>query len=380
MAGRTDSPAFQPGQIGRLKIKNRLVRSATAWVAATEQGEVTDVMLEMYRTLAAGGTGLIITGHAGVHPAGIAGKHMLQMTRDALIPSAARIVEAVRETDPECRVVMQLNHVGRQIMPHHTDREPVAPSPVFDTLFERTPRALNVDEIDEIIDCFAAGIRRAQEAGFDGAQLHAAHGWLLSTFLSPRTNQREDDFGGSTEKRTRIFKEIHDRARKHVGEDFPMMVKMNSREFLPDAMDVEEAGRTAAMLEKIGFAAVEISGGMWEALTLPQEALGWKPVPVPEAHVGISSKEEEAYFLPGAKAVKQCVDIPVILVGGLKSISRIEEILASGSADFFAMCRPLIRQPDLPNRWLADERFDTADCLSCNQCLPAGDEPTRCRA
>jgi len=257
--------------------------------------------------------------------------------------------------------------------------EPTAPSAVYDALFDRTPRALTRGEIDEIIEAFAEGVRRAQEAGFDGVQLHAAHGYLLSSFLSPRTNQREDQYGGSTENRTRIVKDIYERARKKVSDRFPILIKMNTTDFLPGGMDLDEAVRVGRGLSEIGFSAIESSGGMWEAMIRKQEELGWPPVLLPESRTGIKDKDQEAYFLPGAKAIKEKTNEIVILVGGLKSFSKIEEVLTSKAADFIGMCRPLIRQPDLPNLWRSGEGPDKAECISCNACLPVGSARTGCR-
>jgi 2,4-dienoyl-CoA reductase-like NADH-dependent reductase (Old Yellow Enzyme family) len=190
---------------------------------------------------------------------------------------------------------------------HKTAVEPTAPSPVYDALFERTPRALAIEEINEITDKFAEAIRRAQEAEFDGVQIHAAHGYLLSSFLSPYTNKRDDQYGGSTENRVRILREIYEKAKKKVGKNFPILVKINTTDFLPGGMDIKEAGSSAEILEKIEFAAIETSGGMWEAVTQSQEELGWPPVILPESRTEIKSKDQEAYFLPSAKTLKESI-------------------------------------------------------------------------
>jgi 2,4-dienoyl-CoA reductase-like NADH-dependent reductase (Old Yellow Enzyme family) len=256
--------------------------------------------------------------------------------------------------------------------------EPTAPSAIYDKFLDQTPRELTLEEIDRIVGAYAAAIRRVREAGFDGVQLHAAHGWLLSSFLSPHTNRRTDAYGGSTENRVRIVGEICERARQLVGDDFPILIKMNTTDFFPGGTGLDEAVRVAAMLAESGFAAVEASGGMWEALTRGDEALGWPAVMIPESRTQLKKKEQEAYFLPAARALKARLDIPVILVGGLKSFSVIEEILESGWADLVALSRPLIRQPDLPGLWRAGTQLDRADCLSCNACLPVRPTPLRC--
>jgi 2,4-dienoyl-CoA reductase-like NADH-dependent reductase (Old Yellow Enzyme family) len=401
---------FTSGKVGQLEIKNHLVRSATYENAATSEGRVSDFLLDLYHTLAKGGVGLIITGAAAVYPRTVNGLPM-RADDDSCIPSLARIPQVVHEADPDCRVMLQLYHPGRQVI-HQQDAsklapfaprawmayilkhpesmalsqtarplvEPTAPSAVYDTTFGRTPRALTLDEIERIVDAFADGVRRAQEAGFDGAQIHAAHGYLLSSFLSPRTNKREDGYGGSTENRTRIIREIHERARGKVGDNFPILIKMNTTDFLPGGVDLNETVRIGKVLSEMGFSAIEASGGMWEAVTRPQEELGWPPVLLPESRTGITNKNQEAYFLSGAKALKEETKMIIILVGGLRSLDRIEEIVNSKAVDFISMSRPLVRQPDLPNLWFSGNGPHKAECVSCNACLPVGNAPLVCRA
>jgi 2,4-dienoyl-CoA reductase-like NADH-dependent reductase (Old Yellow Enzyme family) len=411
MVIRKDSIVFTPARIGQLEIKNRLVRSATYERAATSKGEVSDFLVDLYRTLAKGGVGLIITGIAGVYSKALAPERIIRADNDDFIGGLRKIPQAVREVAPDCRVVLQLHHPGRQVI-HQEDAvklipmlppalmayiqkhpeiiappgepspvvEPTAPSAVYDATFDRTPRALAPGEIEEIVEAFAEGVRRAQEADFDGAQVHAAHGYLLSSFLSPRTNQREDQYGGSTENRIRIVKDIYRRARKKVGDRFPILVKMNTTDFLTGGIDLKEAVLLGKLLSEVGFTAVETSGGMWEAVTHKKEDLGWPPVIIPESRTGIKAQDQEAYFLQGAKALKEKTSATVIAVGGFRSFSKIEEVLTSKGADFVSMCRPLIRQPDLPIIWRSGEGPDKAECISCNACLPIGSARLACRA
>ena len=411
MFSRKDSIVFTPARIGQLEIKNRLVRSATYENAATSRGEVSEFLVGLYRSLAKGGVGLIITSAASAYPKALTAHSIVRADNDSFIPSLEKIPQAVREVAPDCKVMLQLQHPGRQVInrgdaakltrvlppalvayirkhpevrlpPEKTPHvvEPTAPSAVYDATFDRTPRALTPDEIDEIIEAFAEGVRRAQEAGYDGVQLHAAHGYLLSSFLSPRTNQREDQYGGSTENRTRIVNAIYQRARTKVGARFPMLIKMNTTDFLPGGIDLNEAVRVGNLLSDVGFGAIEASGGMWESVTRTQEELGWTPVILPESRTRIKDRDQEAYFLPAARALKEKTKATVILVGGLKSFSKMEEVLTSKGADFVSMSRPLIRQPDLPTLWRSGNGPDKAECISCNACLPIGTAPLACRA
>jgi len=414
MASRENLMVFKPGRIGRMELKNRLVRSATYENAATEHGEVTDNLVEIYRRLGLGGVGLIITGITSVMSKAHSPHRTMLIDGDQYIPGLRRISDTVHDLDNGCKIMIQLHHPGRQIIkPEDGPKivpflspalvaglqraaqgppseqgprpeppllpDPVAPSAVPDTMFARTPRALTVEEVEEIIEAFAQGIGRAQEAGFDGVQLHGAHGWLLSSFLSPHTNKREDRYGGSTENRTRIVREIFERGRKRVDEDFPILIKMNTTDFFADGTDLEEAARVAAILKETGFAALETSGCMWETVTRSEKELGWPPYLLPESRLNIKNKDQEAYFLSGAQAIKKRTDLPVMLVGGMRSLEKIEEVIQSGAADFISLARPLIRQPDLPNLWLSGEGPEKAACISCNACIGAGDTALKCR-
>ena len=410
MNTRENSIVYTPAWIGPLQVKNRLVRSATYENAATSGGEVSEFLVELYRSLAKGGVGLIITSIAGVYSKARPYPLSIRADEDSFIPSLKKIPRTVRKVNSDCKVVLQLAHPGRQVIHQKDvvkilpllspalvayiqkhpetiqppteavhDVEPTAPSAVYDKTYDRTPRALTTDEIREIIEAFAEGTRRAQEAGFDGVQIHAAHGYLLSSFLSPRTNKREDQYGGSTENRTRIVKEIYQRAQKKVGDRFPILIKMNTTDFLPGGIDLDEAVCVGAVMSEAGFAAIETSGGMTESLTRTIEELGWPPFLLAESRTGIKTKDQEGYFLPGAKAIKKKTHATVIVVGGVRSFSKIEEVLTSKVADFVSLCRPLIRQPDLPNLWRSGEGPDKAECISCNACLSAGSARLGCR-
>ena len=366
MPERTKFLAFETREIGGMIVKNRLVRSATYERMASESGRVTDGLVRLYRTLAEGGVGLIITGHAYVQSSGKAVPQQMGIDKDNLIPGLRKIAEAVHEHGDGCKVAIQLTHCGRQSFVLKTT---VAPSAVFEPVVKKMPREMTIEEIEETIEAFAQAARRAKEAGFDALQLHAAHGWLLSEFLSPYTNRRTDEYGGSTRNRTKIIEDIYERIVENVGTDFPILIKMNVDDFLEGGIDLNESKRIAERLSKTGFAAIETSGCMWEVTTRSKEELGWVPAMLPESRMNIRSKDEEAYFLPYAREIRKVIAAPLILVGGIRSLDVIENILAEGSVDFVALCRPLIRQTDLPNKWLKEIGALTADCISCNGCV-----------
>jgi 2,4-dienoyl-CoA reductase-like NADH-dependent reductase (Old Yellow Enzyme family) len=366
IATRIKSPVFEPKEIGGMTIKNRLVRSATYEGMASENGNVTNELVELYKTLAEGGVGLIITGYAFVQPSGKAMPYQTGIDRDDLIPGLRKIAETVHEHGDGCNVAMQVAHCGRQSF---ALEKTIAPSAVFEPLVNIMPREMTIEEIEETIEAFGEAARRAKEAGFDAIQIHAAHGYLLSEFLSPYTNRRTDKYGGTTEKRIEIVEDIYSRVIENVGMNFPILIKMNVDDFLEGGINLDESKKIAARFSRIGFAAIETSGGMWEVTTRNEEELGWIPAMLPESRIDISSKDKEAYNLPCAREIKKVINTPLILVGGIRSLDVIEKILAEGSVDFVSISRPLIRQPNLPNRWLKGIGGLTADCISCNACI-----------
>ena len=405
---RNTSKVFSTGKIGNMTIKNRLVKSATYENGATMNGEVTTALLNFYTDLAKGGTGMIITGAAAIYPENISMKRVIGAYDDRFIPGLKDLTKTVHKADEDCKFILQLFHPGRQVataessahlgpyfppaLLEYMGKHPeileaeddanealaTAPSAVFDSLLKQTPRELTIEEIEQIVNAFVDGISRAQQSGFDGVQLHAAHGWLLSSFLSPHTNKRKDRYGGSHENRIRMIKEIYEKSRKKVENDFPIMIKMDTTDFFPDGITLNECVKIASDFSELGFDAVEASGGGWESLTLGENDLGSKPFMIPEARINIDTKDKEGYFLEGAAAIKKQIASPVILVGGIRSFSKAEELLTQKQVDFISMARPFICQPDLPRIWLSGGP-DKAKCISCNACFPLGKQMLSCK-
>jgi 2,4-dienoyl-CoA reductase-like NADH-dependent reductase (Old Yellow Enzyme family) len=344
---------FEPFNLAGIKLKNRIVRSATYEKRADEDGFVTDSLIEFYRILTEGGSGLIITGNALVHPSGRTITQMLCIHSDIYINGLARLTEAVHELGGV--IFLQLVHGGRQSLPILLGGEmPLAPSAVYDPSTKVMPRQMTDSEIWEMIDAFADASRRARLAGFDGVQIHGAHGYLISEFLSPHTNRREDYWGGDEERRFHFLEEVYKAMRGEVGDDFPLIIKMNADDMLDAGLKPQEALRIARRLEALGIDAIEVSGGMYES--------GKKT-----ARPDIIKPEDEAYFRDSSRLFKSFLNIPVILVGGIRSRSIMEDILQKGDADLVSLSRPLIREPDLPERMrMGKER---ADCISCNGCM-----------
>jgi len=346
------SKLFDPITINELTIPNRFVRSATGESMAEEDGSITDGLVEIYRDLAQGGCGLIITGHTFVKRNGRASFGMTGIDQDELVPGWARLVDAVHETDS--KIAMQINHAGRQTHPKIIGETPVAPSPVAPEGSSFTPRELTGDEILDLIDCYGKAAARAKEAGFDAVQIHCAHGYLLSECISPHTNRRTDEWGGSEANRARAMLEVYRTVRSTVGDDYPVTVKLNAVDFLDDGLTLEMSIGIAKQLEKAGMDAIEISAGM----AVNAEKIVRK---------GIDSPEQEAYFESFVKEFRQAVDVPLMMVGGMRSRSVMDRVLDDGTADFVSLCRPFIREADLANKFRSGE-IDKVGCTSCNMC------------
>ncbi|MBN1364922.1 MAG: NADH:flavin oxidoreductase [Syntrophaceae bacterium] len=357
---------FSEAEIAGLKLKNRLVRSATYEAAMTKDGMITDKMLMLYKNLAEGGIGLIITGHTTVAANGKANPKQVCLFDDKFINEIKLIADIVHKAGSGCKIFAQISHAGRQVMHDNHDAEPVGPSDIPCPVLKKSPRSLSAEEIQNIIKAFSDAIVRVQKAGFDGVQIHAAHGWLISSFLSPYTNKRTDEYGGSVTKRVKILRDIVSSAKQKVGR-FPIIAKINCEDHVAEGIGRDSFKELILEIEKIGLDAIEVSGGMWDCLSRSKEELGFIPVPIPEARTRISDRGKQSYFLDYVR--KLDLSIPVILVGGNRNIESMERILSEGDVSFFSMSRPLIKEPDLPKRWLEGRGKETAECVSCNSCL-----------
>jgi 2,4-dienoyl-CoA reductase-like NADH-dependent reductase (Old Yellow Enzyme family) len=389
--------AFEPAAIGTIKLRNRIIRSATHEGLADEQGYPTDNLLKKYETLAKNEVACIITGYAGVMRNGKSSSyHMLMIDNDSFIDSYKRITEKIHEN--EASIILQIAHCGRQTRAKITGLPTVAPSAIKSKSFaEETPKELSESEIYEIIDNFVKAIERAKKAGFDGVQLHLAHGFLLSSFLSSHSNHRTDQWGGTTENKFRIVAEIFTKAKQQVG-DFPILVKLNAYDRRKGGMTLTESIEIAKMLEKSGCAAIEVSCGVYDdglctirGEKLPIDAafkysFQYKNFPsviksiakliVPALTPKI--KPYENYNVAAAAEIRKNVEIPVIAVGGIKSLDSIEKIISAGQADFVSMSRPFIREPNIVRKFKEGTQQRTK-CVECNYCsIALGEQPLKC--
>ncbi len=344
---------FEPGKIGTLVLPNRLVRSATAERLADAEGRPGPGLKQCYRDLATGGVGLIVTGHMYVHPSGKAHPEMVGVYADDLIPDLAQLAETVHSEGG--RVAVQINHGGMQCSAE-TVAETIAPSAVDAPFLRRPAREMTPDEIALLIDAYAQAARRVKAAGFDALQIHGAHGYLIGQFLSPFVNRRTDEWGGDVAGRTRFLRAICRAVREQVGSDYPVFIKLGMMDGMEGGLTSQEGVQVVAALEEMGFDAVEISGGIGGGRDL-------------NTRKGIRAEENEAYFRPLAQQARAATGLPIILVGGFRSRRVMEEVLTAGDADFISLCRPLICEPDLPNRLRLGVQ-DRSACISANHCWP----------
>ncbi len=353
---------FTPVTIGSLTLQNRLIRAACGERRADRAGLVTHEMLAYVDELARGGCGLVILGHGYIRRDGRLTDNETGLDRDEQVSRLGLVADQIRAGG--AKAVIQISHGGAQCRPSVIETTPVSPSGVEVRKTKVVPRILEPDEIVELVADFAAAAGRVKDAGFDGVQIHAAHGYLITQFLSPASNLREDEWGGSPEKRFHFLSTLIGAVQERVGDDFPVLIKLNLDDCIPKGIPLSEALNVATAVSDLGIAAIEVSGGVVDSER-------------GAARKGITPGKQEAYFRSMAREVKRMVDCPVILVGGLKSLPVINDCLESEDADLVALGRPLIREPRLPLDWL-DGRDTPADCVSCNRCALYKDRPLRC--
>jgi 2,4-dienoyl-CoA reductase-like NADH-dependent reductase (Old Yellow Enzyme family) len=320
---------------------------------------MTSEVLSLYKELALGGVGLIISGGFPVfnqRDADSESSNWISRYDELRVKGIERMAEIVHSSETECSIIAQIENGNLNAMP----------SEITSPVSKRKFRSLTVEEIGDIVDCFVEAIVDMMKAGFDGVQLHAAHGGLLSRFLSPYTNHRDDAYGGSMTKRARIIRDIVSKARQLV-HNFPILIKMNCTDYLIGGTDIDNFPNLASEIEQTGIDAIEVSGGMWDCLLRSEQELGFRPVPAPESHTRLGNPKKQSYFLKFVEKLN--LNIPVILVGGNRNIERLEGIISRGKVDFIALSRPLIREPGLPNRWLEGRGSGGTECISCNSCI-----------
>ncbi len=346
----TRVPIAQPIEFtSGLRIPNRIAKAATSEKLGDKRGSPGTDLATLYGRWARGGTGLLITGNVIVDPAGREGRGNVVVEDDRDLGALTRWADEAHVNG--AKVVMQISHAGRQT-PKAISRRPVAPSMVAlqgVMGLAAKPRELERSEIEILIRRFARTATVARQAGFDGVQLHGAHGYLISQFLSPHANRRTDEWGGSLDNRMRFLLEVLNAVRSAVGSDFTVGVKLNSADFQRGGFDEDESMRVAEVLDEQGVDFLEVSGGNYESSVMfhgtdsPRE----------------STRKREAYFLDYVEKIRARVKIPLMLTGGFRTAQGMNAALETGAVDIVGMARPLIIEPDLPKR-LLDGRGEAA--------------------
>ena len=339
------SDLFSPIRIRHMEVKNRLLMSAMSInFGVDEHCHVTDQLTEYLAARARGGVGMMLVGGGGIHPSGQELPDLPQMYEDSCIPSLKKMVNRIKEYDV-CFGV-QLLHGGRQsYLP-----EKVAPSAIPAPAVVKGPvRALEIEEIKNLADCFGQSARRCREAGFDFIELHAAHGYLINQFLAPNSNIRTDEYGGSFENRTRFLFEVIDAVKNRAGEDYPVGIRINGNDYIENGWQLEDTLRIAPLLEQAGAAYIHVSGGVYGSteLTIP------------------SMYTPQGCFIHMAQAVKQVVNCPVITVGRIKDPAMADAAIREGKADMVALGRSIIADPEYPNKAKAGDAALIRPCLGC---------------
>jgi 2,4-dienoyl-CoA reductase-like NADH-dependent reductase (Old Yellow Enzyme family) len=342
---------FEPWTINGLQLTNRFVRSATMDNMGRD-GQVTEAQVELYRELAHGEIGLIIS--HGIFPSreGQAGGGQLGAHSDEMIPSLKKLTDIVHRNGG--KIAAQILHAGWFAGSDQPGSQPVGPSPVINPFNGLPVRGLSSQEVYELAERFVQAGRRLIEAGFDGIQLHGAHSWLLSCFFSPVTNRREDEWGGTPEKRLNLVRHIYQGIRRSAGPDYPIFIKFGLKEYHPQGKSLAEGIRMAQMLEGMGMDAIEVSEGL-------EEDRGH--------HIRLDAVSP--YYLEECRACRQSVKLPLILVGGMRKLQDMEQVVRDNLADAVSMCRPFIMDPYIVKKF-HEGAAGGSGCNSCNGCRGIG--------
>lgn len=393
---------FEPLKIGKVVVPNRIAKSAMVEGLADPEGRPTPEMAKLYRRWSAGGVGLMVTGMAHVLRGWSLTPTELGLYEDSVIEPLRRVTAAAHEHGG--KLFVQLCHAPPQILRTKAQRQgSLAPCRGFSKATLTWTRAATTADLRTIAQGFGAAARRARLAEADGVQIHAAHGYLLSRFLSPKHNRRTDAWGGSFEKRLAFLRAVYDNVRAEIGSDFPVTVKLNAHDGEAGGLDLAESVRIGRALEEWGIDAIEVSAGTADvALSfypnrggLPldlggeflvrQEPRLRAAIPLLKPYLRRVARKvrlrEEAYFWPEATAFARALRVPILCVGGIRMRSTAERILTESPVAMVSLARPLVHTPDLPNRWRGGHD-GAAGCTSCNRCFVNVGlfEPLRCDA
>jgi len=338
---------FKNCKVGKLNLKNRFMRSATAEKLSDENGIPPKKLSKMYTDLSDGGIGLIITGHAYIDRKGKAHSEMSAIDRDSLIEVWSNIIKPIKEK--KTKIIMQINHGGGSCDPKITPK-PLSPSGISLNK-KRTSYKMSKKDINEVVNKFVKAAERVKKAEFDGVQIHAAHGYLLNQFMLPFTNQRQDKWGGCLENRFRIIDIIIKKIRKTVGKDFPIWIKLGVGGKEKFGLSINEGKIFTKMVFESGIDCVEISNASSEPDYI--------------------KNRKKIKYLPWAKIIKNYLSNKndIAVVNGFSSLKDSKKVIDNNFADLVSLCRPLILEPDLINKFKNNQNYK-AKCIRCNQCWP----------
>lgn len=348
---------FTPAKIGTCEIPNRLIVPAMVMNLCTEDGMITERYIKYIEEKAKGGWGMVITEDYAVNENAKGYKYIPGLYNDEQIEGNKKLTETIHKYDT--KLFCQMYHPGRQSK-HDVNGnvQPIAPSAMKDPFCMDLPREITVDEIHQIVKDFGSTARRAKEAGFDGVEIHAAHGYLISSFLSPFTNKRVDEYGGCFENRTRILDEIYACIRENVGKDFPVQVRVSANEYLLGGRTEADTYQLVRHLDELGVDAIHVSNGMYASPVLRQ--------------IIAPMYTEHAFNMDTAEQVKKLVSCPVIVTNRINDPKMADTILEMGKADFIGMGRGSLADPHLPNKAKAGEFENIRYCIGCLQGCEAG--------
>lgn len=343
----TMSKLFDTIQIGQITLKNRIMMSAMD-LGFTTDGAINDRIIDFYRERARGGVGCIVVGGCYPEMNGKVWKSIIGLDKDELIPGLKRLTDAIHEH--HVHVAAQILHGGRSASSFFTKMQPISPSPLTHRSIKQEPHALTVSEIKMVIDTYVSATLRAKKAGFDAVELHGGMGYLINQFLSEATNKRDDAYGGSLENRVRFAREMILAIRETVGWDYPVIFRMSGNDFVEGGLRIQESLEIAKILERAGADAFNVSPGWHESKT----------------PIMLMAIPRMAYVFLSEK-IKSQVKVPVIASVRINDLELAEEILGNEQADMVSIGRPLIVDPELPNKYKNGRRDDIRTCIACNQ-------------
>jgi 2,4-dienoyl-CoA reductase-like NADH-dependent reductase (Old Yellow Enzyme family) len=369
---------FKPGEIGRLRLRNRIIK-AGCFEGMCQEGSCSDRLIEHHRAVAGGGAAMTTVAYCSVAQEGRAYGHEMWM-REEIVPDLERLTDAVHKEGAAASI--QLGHCGYFASRADTGYQPYGASRKFNLFRLSFPQVMTVDDINSVIDSFADAVVMAQRAGFDAVEIHSGHGYLLSQFLSPYTNRRKDMYGGSAENRIRFPAEVIRRVREVAGPDFPVLVKMNSTDGIRGGLEIEDAIAIARRFEAEGASALVPSCGFTSKtplMMLRGNVPTMEMVDVQKSwlkKIGLllfgrfmvqHYEYRDLFLMQDALKILKAVNIPVVLIGGICSVDNLNTAMQAGF-EFVEIGRAIIKDPDIVNKWQRGEVL-ASDCDHCNRCI-----------